>query len=142
MYIHPTPSVPSAPQPGLRALPSFTEIPSGHLTFPITDDRFYPHLDRGEFAVIYLSDREPQRGELFLIAYGASDDFSGVTYRLCGTVARQVRTPEGEIEGWFARHGLYGPVWAEGPMTRDHIAAKLIGRVQGVFIPFGGEAHE
>lgn len=56
-------------QPELRALPVLAAIPAGHLTFPVPDEAFHPHLRRGEFAKVDLADHQPAHGELFLIAY-------------------------------------------------------------------------
>jgi len=52
-----------------RALTEFTTLPPGHMTFRIEEDGCEPHLKEGEYAVIDMTDRSVQNGELFLIQY-------------------------------------------------------------------------
>lgn len=63
------PAVQFEHQPELRALMMFPTIPPGHMTFLVPDDRFHPHLRRGEFAVVDLADHQPAQRELFLISF-------------------------------------------------------------------------
>ena len=64
----PITKTPITTQP-LRALTEFTTLPPGHMTFRIEEDGCEPHLKEGEYAVIDMTDRSVQNGELFLIQY-------------------------------------------------------------------------
>jgi hypothetical protein len=54
-------------QKPVRALTLIDKLAPGQMTFRIPDRASSPHLRPGEFAVVDLSDRNPQHGELFLI---------------------------------------------------------------------------
>lgn len=148
-------------QPELRALMIFSTLPPGHMTFPVEDDAFHPHLRRGEFAVVDLADHQPAQGELFLIDYSDPRVECGHTFALCQMVRRTgYRRPGGgwvqQAEAgadpaarWMARHwippadprdreaalrsGRFGA--SEGPFTTERAAEKLVGRVVGVWVP-------
>lgn len=165
-----TPQLPSVQfehQPELRALMMFPTLPPGHMTFLVPDNRFHPHLRRGEFAVVDLVDHQPAQGELFLIAYRDPRIECGRTFALCQMVGRTryrrpgggwVQQPEAGAEPatcWMARHwiplvdpqdreaalrsGRIGT--SEGPFTTEHAAEKLVGRVVGVWVPKAEEAR-
>ncbi|WP_203309624.1 hypothetical protein [Sphingomonas beigongshangi] len=57
-------------QPDLRAFVVYDRLPEGYVAFPVTDMANAPHLRPGDIAIIDPTDREPQYGELFLIAWG------------------------------------------------------------------------
>lgn len=50
-----------------RALTTFKRLGSQHKTFLVKDDASEPHLLKGEYAVIDITDNEPQHGELYVI---------------------------------------------------------------------------
>ena len=155
------PAVQFEHQPELRALMILPALPPGHMTFPVEDDAFYPHLRRGEFAVVALADRQPAHGELFLISYSDPRIECGRTFALCQMVGRPryrrpgggwVQQPEEGAEPakcWMARHwippadprdreaaprsGRFGA--SEGPFTTEYATEKLVGRVVGVWVP-------
>lgn len=155
------PAIPFEHQPELRALLMLPTLPPGHMTFPVADDAFHPHLRRGEFAVVDLADHRPAQGELFLIAYSDPRVECGHTFALCQMVERSrhrrraggwVQQPEVGAEPaprWMARHwippadlrdreaalrsGRVGT--SEGPFTTEHATEKLVGRVVGVWVP-------
>ncbi len=158
------PAVQFEHQPELRALMMLPTIPPGHMTFPVEDDAFYPHLRRGEFAVVDLADHQPAQRELFLISFSDPRVESGLAFALCQMVGRPrfrmpgggwVQQPEAGAElatCWMARHwippadprdreaalrsGRLGT--SEGPFTTEHAAEKLVGRVVGVWVPGAG----
>ena len=123
-------------QPDLRALLVLADVPAGHMTFRVEDDRFYPHLRRGEFAVADLSDRRPMHGELFRIGYDHSREEIGFVVTICQTKF----LADGVFKGWRAVHSLPPAVsLSEGPFrSLDHLASRLIGRIIGVFTPTRG----
>lgn len=155
------PAVQFEHQPELRALMMFPTIPPGHMTFLVPDDRFHPHLRRGEFAVVDLADHQPAQRELFLISYSSPNTECGLVFELYQMRARTefrrpdgayvVRPQEGAEPGvlWTACHwippadprdreaalrsGRIGT--SEGPFTTEHAAEKLVGRVVGVWVP-------
>jgi hypothetical protein len=126
-----SPRHPAQPSP-IRALTIFESLPPGHNTLLIADDASAPHLKVGEYAVIDMTDREPQAGELFVIQYDSGDRRRHIV---------QIRsTPS----GWWASdlagyrqtdEKLYGiPVFAgmsDGPYTPSLLKKKLLGRVVG-----------
>ncbi|MBN8998868.1 MAG: hypothetical protein J0H54_05580 [Rhizobiales bacterium] len=119
--------VPFEHQPELRALLPFSEIPAGHLTVLVRDRRFWPHLHQGEFAVVDMSDREPEHRELFVIAYSDSRLQCGHVYEVCETVLR-------DRDGlWSMRHG-HGTC-TEGPIELRYLREKLVGRIVGFYVP-------
>ncbi|MFG1293774.1 hypothetical protein [Xanthobacter versatilis] len=154
-------AIPFEHQPELRALMMFPTLPPGHMSFPVPDDAFYPHLRRGEFAVVDLADHQPAEGELFLISYTSPNTECGFVYRICQMRSRMefqrpdgcmvLRSeggavpvvcwtachwiPPGTREGYTAalRNGRVGA--SEGPFTAEHAAEKLVGRVVGVWVP-------
>lgn len=140
-------------QPDLRALPILPSIPPSHMTFPVTDDTFHPHLQPGEFALIDIRDHQPENGELFLIAYCTSYlTGPGITYRLCQPLSRvEWERPDGvwtKLPGageahtlWVARHGMRRGCYSDGDFTTDYLAEKLVGRVIGIYVPVIGEAR-
>lgn len=54
-------------QKPVRALTLIERLSHGCMTFLVPDAASSPHLRPGEYAVVDLSDRTPQHGELFLI---------------------------------------------------------------------------
>jgi len=137
-------------QPELRAIMLLPSVPPGHMTMLVPDERFEPHLQAGEFAVIDPADKEPERGEFYLIAYGSPFGANGCSYTFCQLSRRwayltpggglfMARNPGPATEGmervatWMTRHGE-GHL-SDGPFQTEHIRAKLVGRVVGVYMP-------
>ena len=150
-------------QPELRTLMLLPIIPTGCMTFQVHEDSFHPHLRRGEFAVVDLTDHQPQLGEIYLIAYSSARFECGLAYKLCVAVGRMNTLGPGgwsDPSGkpamcWYAHHGMpprsreerehrlrTGTAYAsEGPLTTEYFAEKLVGRVVGIFAPVIGEAR-
>ncbi|MDI4655533.1 hypothetical protein [Xanthobacter autotrophicus] len=157
-------TIPFEHQPELRALMMFPTLPPGHMTFPVPDDAFYPHLRRGEFAVVDLADHQPAEGELFLISFTDPRVESGLAFDLCLMRSRPsyYRPDRGWLSLSLPREEGYepAPMWSacfwippedpaeyaavlrsghigtsEGPFTTEHAAEKLVGRVVGVWVP-------
>lgn len=127
----------------LRALMLFSDLPPGCILHPITDSRSVPHLRPGEFAIIDMEDREPQHGELFLIAYECAFEDSGEVRRVVQTWNRCERVlPAGhsmpvEAFRWFAA-AYDRSATVEGPYKPGGIERALVGRIIGILAP----AHE
>lgn len=150
-------------QPELRALMVLPNIPADCMTIQVQEDSLHPHLRRGEFAVVDLTDHQPQFGEIYLIAYGSVRFECGLAYKLCVAVGRMdTLGPRGwgDPKGkpamcWYAHHGMpprskeereyrlrTGTAYSsEGPLTTEYFTEKLVGRVVGVFAPVIGEAR-
>lgn len=62
-----TQTPPSIVEP-LRALLVYDTLPAGCIAHTVTKDDLGPHLRPGEFAIIDPADRDPVRGELYLVA--------------------------------------------------------------------------
>lgn len=99
-----------APSPSdeFRALTLHDVVPAGHIAVPILRGDWAPHLCPGEFAIIDVSDTEPQMGELYGLMIGAA-----VMFRF--NMPRLGRTP-----------------YIDGPLRRDAWFKKCRGRVVGV----------
>jgi hypothetical protein len=52
---------------GPRAFPVMSEMPVGHTTVYIDDDRHWPHLKPGESALVDTTDREIVFGEVYVV---------------------------------------------------------------------------
>lgn len=135
-----TPIRPFQHQPELRALSMLSSVPPVCMTVEAVDEAFEPHLHRGEFAVVDMSDRRPDHGELFVIAWETPLRITGHIFRLC-VVARSTSGH------WHVKHELptgereMGGL-SEGPFSTDGLASKLVGRVVGVFVPKVGAEQE
>src|SRR5262245_33857216 len=128
----------------IRALDHYDALPPGCATFLVSDGTCGPHLGRGEFAVVDMSDQRPQHGELFLIRSKAPmmketrrvrqlraamerTNLAGPDEEsLCWWIRPMRMTRDGEINGIPVFQGL-----SEGPYHDEHIPARLIGRVIG-----------
>ena len=112
-----------------RALTLHDVVPAGHIAVPVTHSRWEPHLRPGEFAILDVSDTEPQFGELYGLMIGT------------------VRTPVLKIvqpyrsklfegcDGVMFRFGQHRPgclSYADGPLRREHWRQACRGRVVGI----------
>ncbi|MCL8382471.1 hypothetical protein [Xanthobacter aminoxidans] len=168
-HVTPLPSlpVPFEHQPELRAFLVLNEVPPGHMTFEVPDDTFAPHLQKGEFAVVDLSDHEPWDRELYVISFTSPRTRVGLAWRIVQMRARSMflqrgrgwttRPEPGSVPAtcWTAcfwmppddpaererlrRAGMVGT--SDGPYTTEHAAECLVGRIVGVFVPAVREAR-
>jgi hypothetical protein len=121
----------------IRALEMIRTLPEGCTLFPVMDERSDPHLRQGEIAVIDLTDREPQHGEVYVIQWSSG--------RRCIT---QLIGPgfagfsPAEADHWWTgaltyRQSVPGVGnnlrYIDGPRSRSGIRKALIGRVIGIF---------
>lgn len=133
---------PKKSQPGLRALTAFTKLPPGHQTFRVSDDRSAPHLNEREFAVIDLTDRELQHGELYVIQYEGGQrsrqvvQITSCFMQITETGPKQQVWWTRSLRGWRqvgeCSEGI--PLFeglSDGPYDADALLAKLLGRVAG-----------
>lgn len=128
----------------LRALTVFTSLPPDHKTFRVTDDASAPHLQAREFAVVDMTDRELQHGELYLQqSQGGERRRSIVQIKTDYLTIRKNcaaervwwicclrgfhRTSETTLDGIPVFHGM-----SDGPYVAESLQPTLIGRVVGV----------
>jgi hypothetical protein len=142
--ITPQTTTPEIQQPNLRALTIFTRLPPGHATFRIVDDGSAPHLNENEFAVVDITDRGLQHGELFIIQYETGNRRRRVVQlrkslaQITATGPKQVVWWAGDLSGFrqvgdcpaFGIRAFAG--LSDGPYLAHHLQAKLVGRVVGV----------
>jgi hypothetical protein len=142
-------------QPGLRAFIAYDRLPEGCIAFPVTDGANAPHLRPGDIAIIDPTDREPQHGELFVIAWASG----GIGIRETVSKAMRARCgPNGEIIDtvcWMVaganrprsfaeaserlERGAYMG-WADGPYATEgpragYLNGLLRGKVVGILEP-------
>jgi hypothetical protein len=99
------------------------------------DDSSYPHLRRGEIAVVDTTDREPQHGEVFVV------EWSSGRRSIKQLLAREMYHPDGHYIGWFTSSlterifipGIGERRMVDGPRDTDGMRQALIGRVVGIF---------
>lgn len=124
-------------QPELRALELFDVVPAGHFALLVRDDRFEPHLNPGELAIVDTTDEERVRGELYVI------NLLGPP----GSVQSKPRLRiveyeyDCEVGIWFAfglkrdlRIGGLRYRYHDGPLGFQHWPAYCQGRVIGVMM--------
>lgn len=113
----------------VRALELHDVVPAGHIAVPITNARWAPHLKTGEFAIIDVSDTEPQTGELYGLTVGSRN---GPKLH----IVQPFRWPVMEgSDGVMFRFGQPKPgtvLATDGPLRRDHWHRTCRGRVVGV----------
>jgi hypothetical protein len=133
--------------PDFRAFLLMDAPPAGCLCVPVTDEKSLPHLRPGEFAIVDPTDRAPYSGEVFLIEWnGGRREFVSVKER----PARRLDAAPGDCAWWVGAPGqpwrapsvkvsrervmqeasMFGLV--DGPLDRDHLQEKLVGRVVGI----------
>lgn len=141
-----------------RALQVFESLEPVHRTFLVEDDRSAPHLRRGEYAVVDMSDVEAQHGEVYLIQWqsGArrrcivqlrSDRLNitgpGAAPSLVWWVGDLVRASIADIDAAKARKKpgkipVVTGALCDGPYQTDGLSSMLVGRIVGVaFSPLG-----
>ena len=148
---HPVPE--PVPMEELRALLAYDELPPGCIAHPVTEDDLSPHLRPGEFAIVDPADREPVRGELFLVAWDSRTLNPDGSERLALVQAfqrnhecngkpftawwvgsmRNRLSPEATTrlvaEGRWDRLG-----WSNGPYCDGILERQIRGRVVGVLV--------
>lgn len=119
------------PADEFRALTLHDVVPAGHIAVPVLRDDWMPHLRPGEFAILDVSDAEPQPGELYGLMIGTM-----------GTPVLKIVQPyrsRWEIgDAVMFRFGLPRPdrcSYVDGPLRRDAWFEKCRGRVVGVLAP-------
>ena len=137
----------SSPAGEYRAFLLMSELPAGSIAFPVTDERGWPHLRIGEFAVVDPSEREPISGEIYLMqsdsgrrslvslkAYPNTTMAPGPRKWWVGAPAYPWKKPgtprrsRDELFALLARYGMCDGPMGEGP----HLARMMAGRVVGV----------
>jgi len=115
-------------QADFRALMMLDHVPPGHVAVPIMHARWAPHLQPGEFAVLDVTDTEPQIGEMFGLMIGSP-------YRsaLAGNDAVMFR---------FAQRRPGALLTADGPLGLTSWAQSCRGRVVGVLTLADGEVDD
>lgn len=138
-----TPLKKSDHRQAFRALTAFDVLPADHKTFRIADGDSAPHLKVNEYAVIDTTDRELQKGELYLIQYESGERNRHIVQIRTGYIGvgrsgrQQLIWWVGELAGFRRtdQTDIGGvPVFAglsDGPYAPRHLKKKLLGRVVG-----------
>jgi hypothetical protein len=129
-------------QKPVRALTLIDKLSPGWMTFRIPDKASSPHLRPGEFAVVDLSNRNPQHGELFLIqsTYGERKRYIQQSTRTWTTISSSgmfekvwwlcdlagCRQEGTDLSGIPIFSGL-----SDGPMKKRGLKKKIAGRIIG-----------
>jgi hypothetical protein len=82
----------------LRALTVFDQIPAGCKVQPVGNEDSDPHLRAGEFAVVDMTDTDPQHGEVYLIRWQ-----SGGTSIVQAFCRPGYNSQIGDFTGWWTR---------------------------------------
>lgn len=147
-----------------RALPLYDVAPHGCGAVLVPDDRFAPHLQAGELAVVDPEDNEPIAGEIYLITVASPLEPDGVKLKLVQLWTQRLRfgshTADGQVvpdhedsTGWWMRFGLKRPAvlrafhtmeaaaaapssmaLSDGPMREEGVRQKIVGRVVGIVL--------
>ena len=126
-------------------------MPAGCIAYPVTKDDLGPHLRPGEFAIIDPGDRDPARGELYLVAWDSRTRNPDGSERLALAQAYQ---REHECDGepftaWWVGsiRNRYSPEttarllaerrwdllgWSNGPYRPGILEQQIRGRIIGV----------
>ena len=119
-----------------RALTVYSEVPDDWgAALRIPDDRFAPHLRRGERAVVDEYDLEPVSGEIFVVKIASPSAPAGYVVKLVQLCRKRYDGRHGPTLGWWMHFQLDRRTMAlsEGPMT-DGISDRILGRVVGVLL--------
>lgn len=114
-----------------RALEVMEHVPAGCRGVLVMDDKFAPHLRRGEFAVVDTTDKAPQLGEIYVIKIEKSRTPDGFVWRFVQIVPGFAGRTDGSWIG-FANRVPGGMNVIDGPYTDSHWATRCLGRVIGV----------
>ena len=120
---------------GLRALTLHDVVPAGHIALPVLHRRWEPHIHAGEFAILDVSDTEPQLGELYGLTIQSPSHACGHVIKIIQPCRTRFGTPEGCV--WF-RFGQHRPdtlSYVEGPLSPEGWTLKCRGRVVGILQP-------
>lgn len=151
--------VPALPSPvdlagEYRALTVYDRVPDEWSKIhSVDDDRFAPHLKRGEWALVDPFDREPISGELYIVKINDTFAPCGFTRQL---VQLRQRAPDERYTpggGWMLHFSIirhYGRrlttdeifqklrtgemAMCDGPLNERGIREKILGRVVGVIL--------
>jgi hypothetical protein len=119
------------------------EMPPGHTTHYVDDDRHWPHLKPGETALVDTSDRTIIWGELYLLR-----QFCGpMIWQICKEPHPERVASNGRPTAWMRplnnppprldAKGRWNPTgchMSDGPIYLDALQEQIIGRVVGLFV--------
>jgi len=88
------------PAPEYRALKVFDKLPPGCWLLAVPNDDSHPHLRCAEFAVVDTNDREPARGELFVIRYNGGTPRERLAIVML--FARECQYSSSKFTGWWS----------------------------------------
>ena len=139
-----------AVQAGIRpgtehlAFPIHEAIPPGCVPWPVRDERHFPHLQAGDFALVDTGDRRIVWGELYLVAQTRGPVLwavckpSGIFAQpanpdrltaMLRPLAGRYRTNE-EAEQAMRQGRAY---MSDGPIYLDALEEQIVGRVIGLY---------
>ena len=127
-----------ARQEPYRALQVFDSVPAGHTAILIEHDRWAPHLNAGEFAVIDVEDKSRERGELYVYLLERSSLHKRQIEILPTIIQICTRGFGGDDSGVWMRFEWKRPGqrnYVDGPLRFEYWPEKCAGRVVGVLVP-------
>lgn len=142
-----------AQQPGLRSFVIYDELPPSCIAFEDIEGESFPHIRKGELAVVDTRDRELDEGEMYLIQWQTSSraTLAGLTKRWVNICNPDRSTTPRELwfVGSFAGQQLITidgkPCgdrirFMDGPYEDEYVRNILLGRVIGIYAPGSGAA--
>ena len=124
------------PEQLIRALEVFKHVPEHCFLHMETDDTHAPQVRAGEFVVVDEEDREPSRGELFLLQWmNGTRGVMLANQRPCQM--KPLPAPK-ELVWWLdPLNNRFDPrkinYTSDGPYSLDHLRGKVVGRVRGLY---------
>lgn len=120
----------------LRALDVYGATPAGCIVHMARDDKDAPHIRAGEWVVVDPSDRDPVRGELFLIEWnGGSRNVMQAVTRRYGHIWNGHGEHFHDVDRWNLKSIGHSLSLCEGPLDEKHLREKIVGRILGLFEP-------
>lgn len=133
---------PIPPQQEYRALEMMASVPQGCMLFPVMDDRSYPHLRRGEIAVVDTTDREPQHNEVFVIQWSSGGRCITQLLNRTGFSKNPDHWWTSALTARAFIPGMGESRMVDGPRTTAGMRKALVGRVVGLVQSLPIEAAE
>jgi hypothetical protein len=120
----------------IRALEVFDHVPEHCFLHVEKDDTHAPHIRAGEFVIIDEQDREPSRGDLFLLQW--MNDTRGIMLASERPCQMNPLPAPKEPVWWLDPLNRFDPrrrlnYLSDGPYFLDQLRQKIVGRVIGLY---------
>ncbi len=118
------------PQPELRALDVLDVVPAGCVAVMDDSGLCEPHIKIGEFAIADTNDRDPRKGEIYLIRWKEGGRMSILQAKVI-----DCDIGDGPQPTWWVcpMPGARIRATSEGPFgDAEQLKSKIVGRVVGV----------